>query len=285
MTTPALFDVQTGERAGRTDRPSEDRILSTPSGDAVVVLDGVSTLSDDKPRGGWYAETLGRLLIDRLTTGADAELPEILHDAIAEITRAYGLSPGASPAATVSIVRVRGQQVEAAVLGDSPVVVIGHDGYEDVHTDTRLATLVESWPQAALYRRRLADGTGFDDQHRQLLRELRDEQMAWINEPGGYWVAEAVPEAGHQARTASWPLADVAQILIATDGVSSAVDDYRLYTWPKIAAACRTKGGPQAVVDDVHLIEQRDPNGRAFPRYKLSDDKVLASLAPVRSDE
>ncbi|WP_404868490.1 hypothetical protein ACI1MP_10505 [Kitasatospora griseola] len=198
-----MFSVLAGERAGHDDRPSEDRILATPSGDAVVVLDGVSTVNDDTPRGGWYADTLGRLLIDRLTTGTGAELAEILHDAIAEITRAYGLSPGASPAATVSIVPARGERVEAAVLGDSPVVVLGRDGSVDVFTDTRLATLVESWPQAALYRRRLADGAGFDDQHRQLLRELRDEQMAWINEVGGYWVAEAVPEAGYQARTAS----------------------------------------------------------------------------------
>ncbi|MFE2726481.1 protein phosphatase 2C domain-containing protein [Kitasatospora sp. NPDC059327] len=269
--------LRTGERPGRNDRPSEDRILATPSGDAFVVLDGVSTLSDDRPRGGWYADTLGKLILDCLASGPGVELTEVLHDAISAITREYALTPGASPAATVSVVRLGDTVVEAAVLGDSPVVVTGHDGTVKVLTDTRLAELVETRPQAAEYRRRLAAGSGFDDGHHRLLVELRDAQMGWINRPGGYWVAEAVPEAGRQAVTATWPRAQVAQILAATDGVSSAVDDYGLYSWAELAAACRADG-PQAVVDAVHAAEEQDAHGRAWPRYKQSDDKALAVL-------
>ncbi|MFJ4090999.1 protein phosphatase 2C domain-containing protein [Kitasatospora sp. NPDC089913] len=276
--TPFVFSVRTGERAGQDSRPSEDRVFVTPAGDAVVVLDGVSTLSDERPRGGWYADTLGALLVDGLTAAPRAELTEVLHDALAAVTHAYGLVPGASPAATVSIVRLRGRVVEAAVLGDSPVAVVGRDGTARVFTDPRLATLVESRPQAAEYRRRLAGGSGFDERHRELLRELRDAQMGWINRPGGYWVAEAVPEAGRRALTASWPLDEVAQVLAATDGVSAAVDDYRLHSWEELAAACRADH-PQAVVDGVHRAEERDPDGRTWPRNKPHDDKALAEIA------
>ncbi|MFB8170200.1 protein phosphatase 2C domain-containing protein [Kitasatospora purpeofusca] len=275
--TPAMFSVRTGERAGQDSRPSEDRVLVTPAGDAVVVLDGVSTLSDERPRGGWYADTLGALLVDRLAADPRAELTEVLHDALVTVTGEYALVPGASPAATVTIVRLRDRVVEAAVLGDSPVAVIGHDGTARVFTDPRLAALVETRPQAAEYRRRLAGGSGFDERHRELLRELRDAQMGWINRPDGYWVAEAAPEAGRRALTASWPLADVAQVLAATDGVSAAVDDYRLYSWDELAAACRTDG-PQAVVDAVHRAEQRDADGRTWPRNKPHDDKALAEI-------
>ncbi|MEU9044441.1 MULTISPECIES: protein phosphatase 2C domain-containing protein [unclassified Kitasatospora] len=269
--------LRTGERPGRNDRPSEDRILATPSGDAFVVLDGVSTLSDDRPRGGWYADTLGKLIVDRLAAGPGAELTDVLHDAISAITREYALTPGASPAATVSVVRLGDTVVEAAVLGDSPIVVIGHDGTVRTLTDTRLAELVETRPQATEYRRRLAAGSGFDTRHHQLLVELRDAQMGWINQPGGYWVAEAVPEAGRQAVTATWSRAEIAQIIAATDGVSSAVDDYGLYSWTELAASCRADG-PQALVDAVHQAEERDADGRAWPRYKPSDDKALAYL-------
>ncbi|MGW2397188.1 protein phosphatase 2C domain-containing protein [Kitasatospora sp. NPDC001664] len=274
--TPAP-SLRTGERPGRDDRPSEDRILATPSDDAFVVLDGVSTLSDDRPRGGWYADTLGKLIVDRLAAGSGAELTEVLHDAISAITREYALTPGASPAATVSVVRLGDTVVEAAVLGDSPVVMIGHDGTARTLTDTRLAELVETRPQATEYRRRLAAGSGFDTRHHQLLVELRDAQMGWINRPGGYWVAEAVPEAGRQAVTATWPRAEIAQILAATDGVSSAVDGYGLYSWTELAAACRADG-PQAVVDAVHRAEEQDAEARAWARYKQSDDKALAHL-------
>ncbi len=107
--------------------------------------------------------------------------------------------------------------------------------------------------------------------------------MTWINRPGGYWVAEAVPEAGHHARTDSWPLAGVSEVLIATDGVSSAVDDYDLFCWAEAVAVCRGKG-PQAVVDFIHSAEQRDFDGRAWPRYKPHDDKALAYLVPLRTD-
>ncbi|MCG6496875.1 protein phosphatase 2C domain-containing protein [Kitasatospora sp. A2-31] len=177
MPPPPALSLRTGERPGRDDRPSEDRILATPSGDAFVVLDGVSTLSDDRPRGGWYADTLGKLIVDRLAAGSGTELTDVLHDAISVITRTYALAPGASPAATVSVVRLGDTTVEAAVLGDSPVVVIGRDGTVRTLTDTRLAELVESRPQAAEYRRRLAAGSGFDTRHHQLLVELRDAQM------------------------------------------------------------------------------------------------------------
>ncbi|WP_406095608.1 protein phosphatase 2C domain-containing protein [Kitasatospora purpeofusca] len=276
--TPFVFSVRTGGRAGQDDRPGEDRVFVTPTGDAVVVLDGVSTLSDERPRGGWYADTLGALLVDRLAAGPPAELAEVLYDALATVAREHALVPGESPAATVSIVRLRDRVVEAAVLGDSPVAVIGRDGAARVFTDPRLATLVESRPQAAEYRRRLAGGSGFDERHRELLRELRGAQMGWINRPGGYWVAEAVPEAGRRALTASWPLAEVTQVLAATDGVSAAVDDYRLYSWEELAAACRADG-PQAVVDAVHRAEQRDADGRTWPRNKPHDDKALAEIA------
>ncbi|MCG6496874.1 hypothetical protein [Kitasatospora sp. A2-31] len=90
-------------------------------------------------------------------------------------------------------------------------------------------------------------------------------------------MAEAVPEAGRQAITATWPRAEIAQILAATDGVSGAVDDYGLYSWTDLAASCRADG-PQALVDAVHRAEEQDAHGRTWPRYKPSDDKALAHL-------
>ncbi|MEI5595902.1 hypothetical protein [Streptomyces brasiliscabiei] len=274
------FSVATGELPGG-DRPSEDRIFQTPG--AVVVLDGVSTVSDDEPRGGWYAETLGGHLIAGLADDPGADLRYVLERAISAVVSGHGLIPGFSPAATVAMVRQRGEQVDALVLADSPVIVFTvHNGIDAVR-DNRLAKLVAGRPECEEYKSRLRAGRGFTaPEHRALLQKLRDHQLRHLNVPGGYWVAEADPEAAHQALVCSWPTADVAEILVMTDGVSAAVEDYGLYpTWDHLARASRTDG-PDKAVRAIHALETReDPAGRRFPRYKVADDKALAHLRPA----
>ncbi|WP_256176756.1 protein phosphatase 2C domain-containing protein [Kitasatospora aureofaciens] len=263
--------VRIGELAG-PGRPSEDRVVTTDR--AVIVLDGVSTVTDDHPRGGWYADTLGSSIAQLLTREPDMDLRQVLATAIGTVADTHALLPGTSPASTVAIVRQRTDQIEAAVLGDSPVIAIGRDG--SVHTirDDRLAVLVDAQPQAREYRELLRAGHGFGERHRHILKELRGFQGGVVNRPGGYWIAEAVPEAGLNAITASWLANDLAEIVIATDGICAGVEEYELYSWQELARACR-EDGPHAVADAIDLAEREDPSGQVWPRYKVADDKAL----------
>ncbi|MEY9846156.1 hypothetical protein ABH940_003241 [Streptacidiphilus sp. BW17] len=271
----APLRVRIGELPGSTERPTEDRVVVLPH--ALVVLDGVSTVTDQAPRGGWYAGVLGDRIADLLSEDPRGDLRELLAEAIGHVVRDHGLVAGSSPAATVAIVRQLGQQIDAAVLGDSPIIALGTDATVHQLRDEHLARLVESRPQAREYRQRLRLGHGFDDRHRALLRELRAYQDTVVNRAGGYWIAEALPAAGRHARTATWPLHELDEVLVATDGAACAVDEYGLYTWPELAAACRT-AGPQAVVDTVREVEEQDPAAGKWPRYKKSDDKALAHI-------
>ncbi|MFE2104531.1 endonuclease/exonuclease/phosphatase family protein [Kitasatospora sp. NPDC059463] len=263
--------VRIGELAGPA-RPSEDRVFTTDR--AVIVLDGVSTVTDDQPRGGWYADTLGSSIAELLTRDPDVDLRQVLATAIDIVATSHALVPGSAPAATVAIVRRRADQIEAAVLGDSPVIAIRRDGTLHEVRDDRLALLVAAQPQACEYRDLLRAGHGFGERHRHILQELRDFQNGVVNRPGGYWIAEAVPEAGLNAVTASWPADDLAEIVIATDGISAGVEDYGLYSWPALAHACR-EDGPHTVADAIDLAEHEDPSGQVWPRYKVGDDKAL----------
>ncbi|MBD0688402.1 hypothetical protein BG452_01085 [Streptomyces sp. CBMA123] len=263
--------VRIGELAGPA-RPSEDRVVTTDR--AVIVLDGVSTVTDDHPRGGWYADTLGSGIAELLTRDSDMDLRQVLATAIAAVATNHALVPGSAPASTVAIVRQRAEQIEAAVLGDSPVIAIGRDGGVHPLRDDRLAVLVDAQPQAREYRELLRAGHGFGERHCQILQELRGFQGSVVNRPGGYWIAEAVPEAGLNAITASWPADDLAEIVIATDGISAAVEEYELYSWEELARACRGDG-PHAVADAIDLAERKDPAGQLWPRYKTGDDKAL----------
>ncbi|MFI5527804.1 hypothetical protein ACIA8O_04515 [Kitasatospora sp. NPDC051853] len=272
----APWRVLSGERpGGGPERLTEDHLVVLP--DAVAVLDGVSTVTDEAPLGGWYARTLGARLAEHLTRHPALPLPVLLASAIAAVAAEHGLRPGCGPAATVAVVRRRRERLEAAVLGDSPVVALRRDGSVDVLSDDRLAALLEPRPQTAEYRARLAAGSGFDRRHRELMRELRDFQHTVINRQNGYWVAEATPEAGLHAVTAAWPLADLTDVLLLTDGVSAAVTDHHLLDWPALAADSR-RTHPQQVVDAVHRAEATDPDAIAWPRPKPHDDKTLAHL-------
>ncbi|WP_405968942.1 protein phosphatase 2C domain-containing protein (plasmid) [Streptomyces sp. NBC_00015] len=270
--------MTTGELSGG-GRPSEDRIVQAPG--AVIVLDGVSTVSDKEHRGGWYAEVLGNQVASVLAGNPDADLRHVLEQAIAAIVREHSLIAGSSPAATVSIVRHRDETIDALVLADTPVIARTVRGELDPVHDDRLAQLVSVRPEYEECRKWLQAGRGFTaPEHRALLQKLRAYQLRHLNNhaPGGYWVAEAVPEAARYAVVRSWPTAGIADILVMTDGVSAGVEEYGLYpTWDAMARACLA-GSPATVVRAIQDAEADDPDGRRWPRYKVSDDKALAYL-------
>jgi hypothetical protein len=259
--------ITTGETAG-IGKPSEDRIVISEDGTLVAVLDGVSTLGEDTPRGGWYAETLGQEILAAHQRDRHLDLRDTLHAALTVMAADHQLVPKKSPAATVAIVRHReaDHMIEALVLCDTPVMIEGRHGIE-VLTDDRLETLVESFPETEVMREQLRAGIGFaSPDHRDVVQRMRDLQMQHINETGdlrAYWVAEADPHAAHQAVVRSWPEGDIFRILVRTDGV----DPYGLWNTDKdLANACATIG-PQTVVETILAYEQgTDPHGITHPR-------------------
>ncbi|MGF1425868.1 hypothetical protein [Kitasatospora sp. LaBMicrA B282] len=126
---------------------------------------------------------------------------------------------------------------------------------------------------------RLRSGAGRigDQRHRELMQEIMRGLADAVNVPGGYWIAGSDPRAGQHAVVGDWPLDELADILIATDGVSVAVDKYEVLTWTQIAGLCRTEG-PEAVLNLVEEADASDPFGRRWPWAKPSDDKALVHL-------
>ncbi|WP_053739568.1 protein phosphatase 2C domain-containing protein [Nocardia sp. NRRL S-836] len=229
--------IETAEQ-GAPGRSTEDRIRVLPN--AVVVLDGVTSRRPPDRNGGWYAtqlaDELGRLL------DAETALTDLLAQAIANLAERHDLVPGDSPAATAAIVRWNDEKIDALVLCDTPVVAFGRT--TEVVEDTRLADLR---PDPDILR--------------------------WKNKPGGYWVAEADPEAGRQALTASWPRSAVEKVVVATDGVSCGVSEYGLFSWEELAEL------PLAdALDRIRAAERGDPEHTRWPRYKTHDDQAIARL-------
>ncbi|MFF4344933.1 protein phosphatase 2C domain-containing protein [Kitasatospora sp. NPDC001540] len=278
--------VITGELPGGS-RPSEDRVLVSDDRDLVVVLDDVSTLSDDTPRGGWYAQTLGEEILTAHRRTPRLDLRDTLHEALTAVSGTHALTPGASPAATVAIVRHRpdDRMVDALVLCDTIVLAQQHDGSVEALRDDRLEDLVRPHPDMERLREHLRAGHGFSSPaHREMLGRLRQHQLQHINrhgDPYAYWVAEAVPAAARHAVVRSWPQAQLRRVLVATDGVQAGVESYGLWAWGPLVEACADTGfGPQRAVERIQAYEHTDdPDGVKHPRYKISDDKAVALLS------
>lgn len=245
---------------------SDDKVFTTPS--AVLVLDGASAFRSVPVSASTYADQLGRHLAAQLTDTPDTDLRTALGEAIAQTTGDLKLRRGDSPSSTVAIVRVCADHVDGLVLGDSPIV-FPHGQLADDRIDAL------DLPQRQQYRRRLASGTGYDQYHRRLLRELQDQQAQWRNRVGGYWIAEAEPEAANHALTISHPLETTPWSVLATDGAFNTIEHLNLNDWPRIA-----RHGPrelEALLDYCRSWEaNHDPHGHHLPRSKQHDDKAIA---------
>ncbi|WP_236789856.1 hypothetical protein [Amycolatopsis sp. GM8] len=244
--------IKVAEQAGvgidGLPRPTEDHVIVLDN--AVVLLDGATAPRPDLPAGGWYAGLLAAALADVLRAKPDEELRALLSVAIAEVAQAHGLRAGASPSSTVAILRWGNDFVDGLVLADSPIVAFGPGGADPL-TDDRLARL-----RLAGYLNTTAD-----------VQALR-------NKPDGFWVAEADPDAAAHALCRSWPRDGVDAVLLASDGVSVAVDDYGIFDWPHVLTTARDHG-LLSVLEAVRTAESADPDGERWPRAKRHDDQAL----------
>lgn len=275
MATATEPTIDTAESAGvgidGACRPSEDRIVVLDN--AVILLDGATALDERDRTASWYVDHLGAELAARLRANPAADLRATLAQAITALAAEHSLTPGTSPSSTVAITRWTIDAIDAIVLADSPIVAFTPTG-PDVLFDDRIAALPR---RPGGYRARLADGAGFDPDHVAALRAAGARTGRLRNVPGGFWVAEADPAAARQARTRQWPRAQVHTILMATDGVSCAVDDYQILTWPQTLELA-TAHGPRTVLDQVRKAENDDPAGERWPRPKKHDDQAIAVI-------
>ncbi len=246
---------------------SADKVFTTDR--AIVMLDGASAFLPQTVAPSAYADCLGRALAEQLTLNTDGDLREILAASITTVVDEFHLRPGRSPSSTVTIVRATEEgHLEILLLGDNIVLLPD----EQMLTDNRIDQL--NLKQRATYRWRLANGFGYDDDHRALLRELQAQQAEQRNRAGGYWIAEADPDAAAHALIARVPARTA---VLATDGAYNTLDHLGLVDWAALTAA--SAGELARLLDLCYQWEaQVDPSGRLLPRSKRHDDKAIAVL-------
>lgn len=246
-----------------------DRIFTTDH--AVLMLDGASSFARQDIPASTYADTLGAQMARSLTDAPNADLVDVLAEAIKTTAAALDLAPGAgAPSSTVAICRAgTGERVDLLVLGDTQVALP-----DRILRDDRLGR-VGAHLRAA-YRARLSAGHGYDDEHRRLLAALQTEQLRYRNRPDGYWIAEADPQAARHALNFRAPLTDVPWAVLATDGAYKPMELHGSDDWPHVAGL--GDSALRILLDRCHQWETTDPGGSVLPRAKRHDDKALAAV-------
>jgi hypothetical protein len=174
--------------------PGQDRWAATDR--SAIVLDGASAFDRAAPPADTYVDALLAALVERIDTITEP-IPSVLADAIARAAHDVHAEPGQGLSSAVAVVRDDGEWIEAAVLGDSTIVVGLADGRTERLTDDRMGRVAVA--QRERYRDRLRAGGGYDEQHRATLGTIQAEERAARNRHAGYWIAEADPQAADPA--------------------------------------------------------------------------------------
>lgn len=248
------------------DGPGQDRCFIADG--LVVVLDGASAYDPSvSPEAGEYVDTLGPALVNQITRRPGIDLRDALASAISYAADKFALVPGRGPSSTVSIVRCGPKIVEVLVLGDSPVLVEADGSQREIF---RQECMKEVAPELReRYRRRLLEGYGFDDTHRNIMKQIQQEEAGFRNQPDGFWIAEASPGAASRALYRSLASSEVLRCIVFTDGAMPLIDS-RFADKEQILAELRA----------LHRWEEEvDPHGSLRPRSKRHDDKTIALLS------
>lgn len=199
---------------------------------------------------------LGRRLAGHRKGSLSTVLADVIRATMADHGTACDLSDPLSPGAAVAILRVGNDLVEWLVLADCAVVVENINGNYTVVIDDR----VDHLPNAPVVET--------------AVRTYDPDYVAQVrNQPGGFWVAGAVPEAAAEALVGQLPRDDVAQILICSDGVTRLVERHG-WTWSEMFAVANADG-PHGLIDAVRLADASDPHANQW-RGKIHDDATAA---------
>lgn len=257
---------------------------------AAWVLDGTTghhpvRLFPGPSDAAWFAATADDLLRRLADSPEDSRalLQRLVSD-LAEACRRSALAPldegkVDEPAASLALVRIRGDQLESTMLGDCKLLLQRRDGTVEALDQSKVAPFEAKVVEAL----RAMQAAGESDPARMApkLREMILANRRLKNRPGGYDVLADDPACIAFAEIGHRPAADVTHILLASDGLYRLVDTYNLRSAKGLLEAALADG-LAPLYATLRRIEDADPQCLKHPRLKARDDAtaLLLKLEP-----
>ena len=262
----------------------------------AVVLDGLTESGEPACVHGtaWYVHQLGSRLLalaggeppspvlgnpsPSTRPGGELPLEVVLATAITDVTGSHAETcrPAApnAPGATVAMLRLRGTVAEYLVLSDA-VLVMDADGGPLVVTDSSVLRHTPELIGTTAGTAGTAAAAGTDGGA--ALDALIQQQQRIRNQPGGYWIAQADPQAARHAHTGT--AEGIRGALLLSDGAALLVTDFAALSWRELLDL-GYEAGPHGIITATRELEERDPDGAVWPRYKRHDDATVIVCRP-----
>lgn len=270
---------------GDAAKPNEDAFAHLDH--AALVLDGATPLGPSLLPGAsdaaWIAQFGARRLAAHLK---DGDVPqEALKHALADAEKSFaGLmrepirEKWQTPCASLMLAVEQGKdsqksEIEFLWFGDCAAIV-----EQDGKIETVGETLEKRQAEAARARMvaQMANMSAASGINRPQIEPLLRAARNRINSGRNWLFSPDVRAAGHVSRH-HLSLQKDTLLLIASDGFLALVSDYGVYDMQGLMAAASTKG-LGALGAELRAIEDQDPLGEKFPRFKKSDDATAVLL-------
>jgi hypothetical protein len=248
----------------------------------AVVMDGATALGgsllDEESDAAWVARFGATRLIANLPAAPQAALEGALRDTEAEFLRLRRRPPREAyeiPYASMMLVTLSRNGLGALWFGDCTALVRRPEEGALVIGDAE-----ERREHERNYVRALAARAGQPAAAKRVrdvfLPELRRARNR-VNTPDGGWLFGPDVRAAEHAKGAQIGVWPGSIVLLATDGFYALVSDYGRYEIDTLLDAALARG-LSALGAELRAVEDLDPEGVRFHRFKKSDDATAVLL-------
>lgn len=248
--------------------------------EAAWALDGVTGIND-KGLGlmgsdaQWFVARIDRHLRNLLPGAKD--LPQAMSDLIDRLSAdlaGHALPDKFDPPAAciAAVCRVDGRW-QAVRLGDCRLLAQDRNGIRrivDFANDD-----FDHWVTAEAMRLRATGMTDLKDIAR-AMRQVQFDNRRRRNRPGGYGVIEA--DRACLAFAEYMELEDPSSVLLTSDGFFRLVDYYSQISEADLLARSGYDGEIARLYETMRKLEDGDPDGTQYPRFKPKDDASAIAL-------
>ncbi|GAA0575064.1 protein phosphatase 2C domain-containing protein [Rhizomicrobium electricum] len=270
---------------GDPQKPNEDAFAAEPF--AALVLDGATMVSENLMPGrsdaAWIASFGARRLMAHLKEGISprAALRHALADAersFAGLRRRAPQQPWEYPLASMTLAVPEDDGFGLLWYGDCAALMLTPDGATSV-----VGPALERKAGETSAAQRFLDETGLGpvealkgDTYLPLFRAGREK----ANTAAGEWLFSPVAAASEHVFRARYRAPAGTLVLLCSDGFLALASAYNAMTADELVAAARD-GGLKALGERLRGIEDGDPEGRRYPRFKKSDDATAVLVRVI----
>ena len=252
------------------------------------ILDGALSLNKSKFTDGssdvvwmvkWWQNYLKEHInqVDKSIITILEEGMEGLNHAFSKFANMEDLSKLDRASAGIAIVRINKETVESFVLGDVEINIKRKDRGIKTLVDEKIEKFDGKVMDMIFNNPNRENEIAFNNYTSDELQILREHRMK-MNATDGYYILEHDVMAIRNGIYEEYPLEDVKEILMMSDGFSSIYNKYKQLSCEALFKKCKIDG-VKSVLKTIREIEENDPDLKIHKRLRKHDDATAIYIS------